>query len=68
MVVHSEPTKPDVYVGKRWVSHRDLPEKRRERSLSPLSREIGKVREPLSAHHQPRSRRRRFLVGERRRG
>jgi hypothetical protein len=53
MVVHSEPTKPDVYVGKRWVSHRDLPEKRRERSLSPLSRLPGKVCEPLSAHHQP---------------
>ena len=30
MVIHSEPTKPDVYVGKRWVSHRDLPEKQRE--------------------------------------
>ena len=53
MVVHSEPTKPDVYVGKRWVSHRDLPEKRRERSLSPLSREIGKKCEPLSPHRQP---------------
>ena len=53
MTVHSEPTKPDVYVGKRWVSHRDLPEKRRERSLSPLSRLPGKVCEPLSAHHQP---------------
>ena len=53
MVIHSEPTKPDVYVGKRWVSHRDLPEKRRERSLSPLSREIGKKCEPLSPHRQP---------------
>ena len=52
MVIHAEPTRPDVYVDKRWVSHRDLPRRRRERSLSPLSREIEKV-EPLSLYGLP---------------
>ena len=35
-VVHAEPTKRDVFVGKRWVASVDLPSSQRERSLSPL--------------------------------
>ena len=68
MVVHSEPTKPDVYVGKRWVSHRDLPEKRRERCSQPAVARDRQKCEPRRRTGSPRSRRRLFLVGGRRRG